>query len=169
MKLSLLTKLTGVLLLALSASCATKSSSDATNGQNIQNSAASGEAAAEEFVEIPSEYVDLVNAVYDRFVFATDSTGDANPEDYFTTAALQKLQDDYEFDCEDEPCYAYYILRSAKQDSKPGTDGRSKVCDVTPTVDGWYVVSYYDMGWAGMTRFKFADGKIDDYQQVNPD
>ena len=163
MKLSLLTKLTGIILLVGLASCVSKSTSDATDGQSEQNAAVSESAVEEASDATPSEYLDLINTVYDKFVFATDSTGEVNPEDYFTAAALQKLQDDYEFDCEDGPCYAYYALRTAEQDSKPGTDGQSKVYSIVPSDDGWYIVSYSDMGWSGMTRIKFADGKIDDY------
>lgn len=50
--------------------------------------------------------IDVINTVYDKFVFAIDCSGDElnNPEKYFTANALKKLQDDYDFDCDDGAC-----------------------------------------------------------------
>lgn len=104
----------------------------------------------------------LINSVYEKFVFA-GSDGNDNPSDYFTSNALKKLQDDYEFDCEDGPCYAFYALRTDEQDSKPGVEDVSQICSIESVGDGYYIVSYLDMGWSGMTRVKIVDGKIDDY------
>lgn len=115
-----------------------------------------------------SRDIDVINAVYDKFVFAIDSAGDEinNPEKYFTDNALKKLQDDYDFDCDDGPCYAYYALRTDAQDSKPGSDGASQICNIEPIGDGRYMVSYVDMGWPGHTRIRIADGKIDNYERI---
>lgn len=84
---------------------------------------------------------------------------------YFTANALKKLQADYDFDCDEEPCYAFYALRTEMQDSKPGTDGSSQIYSIEPQ-DDWFVVFYSDMGWSGKTRIKIVDGKIDDYQRL---
>lgn len=112
--------------------------------------------------------IDVINTVYDKFVFAIDCAGDElnNPEKYFTANALKKLQDDYDFDCDDGPCYAYYALRTDAQDSKPGSDGASQICNIELIGDGWYMVSYVDMGWPGQTRIRIADGKIDNYERI---
>lgn len=112
-----------------------------------------------------SANVDLIKAVYDRFIFATASAGDVAPETYFTENALKKLQEDYDFDCEEEPCYAYYALRTAMQDSNPESDGSSKIYRIDPDEDGWFTVFYSDMGWPGTTRIRIMDGKIDDYRR----
>ncbi|MDE5877983.1 MAG: hypothetical protein K2H47_10875 [Muribaculaceae bacterium] len=109
---------------------------------------------------------ELITAVYDKFVFAIDSDGINTPEEYFTANALKKLQEDYEFDCEDGPCYAYYALRTEAQDSKPGTEDVSQICSIEPAENGWYIVSYSDMGWNGKTRIKIVDGKIDTYERL---
>lgn len=109
----------------------------------------------------------LINGVYDRFVFAVGTDGMDNPEDYFTDNALKQLQEDYDYDCEDGPCYAYYALRTGEQDSKPDSDGLSRIYSVEPTGDGWYTVSYSDMGWFGKTRIKVVDGKIDMYERLS--
>jgi hypothetical protein len=110
------------------------------------------------------EEISLITSVYGKFVFATDTSGDNNPADYFTSRALKKLQDDYDFDCEEGSCYAYYALRTEKQDSKPGAEDVSYIYSIDPIGDGWYAVSYLDMGWSGMTRIKIVDGKVDDYR-----
>lgn len=111
--------------------------------------------------------IDLINTVYADFVFAIDSDGDVfgNPEKYFTAKALGKLQEDYGFDCDGSPCYAFYALRTEAQDVKPESDGASVIDSIEPLGDGWYAVSYSDMGWAGKTRIKITDGKIDDYER----
>lgn len=128
-------------------------------------------------VESPSEEVkssaekdkdiELINTVYEKFVFAIDADESIVPEKYFTANALKKLQEDYEFDCEDGPCYAFYALRTGMQDSKPGSDEASMVYGIDSDGDGWYIVTYSDMGWPGKTRIKITDGKVDDYQQLN--
>lgn len=112
--------------------------------------------------------IDVINAVYDKFVFAIDCAGDeiGSPEKYFTANALKKLQEDYTFDCEEGPCYAYYALRTEAQDSKPGSDGASRICNIEPLGDGWYIVSYSDMGWPGQTRIRIIDNKIDRYERI---
>ncbi len=111
----------------------------------------------------------LIKGVYDKFVFAIDTDGKDNPADYFTANALKKLQDEYEFDCEDESCYAYYALRTTEQDANPDAEDVSKICNIESTGDGWYVVTYLDMGWSGMTRIKIVDGIIDDYHRCVSD
>ena len=115
-----------------------------------------------------SRDIDVINTVYDKFVFAIDCSGDElnNPEKYFTANALKKLQDDYDFDCDDGLCYAYYALRTEAQDSKPGSDGASQICNIEPIGDGRYMVSYVDMGWPGQTRIRISDGKIDNYERM---
>lgn len=116
------------------------------------------------------ENTDLINTVYNKFVFAIDSDGnEPSPETYFTANALRKLQDAYEYDCYDGPCYAYYTLRTEAQDSNPKTDDISQICDIETAEDGWYIVSYLDMGWSGKTRIKIVDGKIDDYERISSD
>lgn len=115
-----------------------------------------------------SRDIDVINTVYDKFVFAIDCSGDElnNPEKYFTANALKKLQEDYTFDCDDGACYAYYALRTHAQDSKTGSDGASHIYNIEPLGDGWYIVSYSDMGWPGQTRIRIADGKIDNYERM---
>lgn len=114
-----------------------------------------------------AEACEIIHSVYDKFVFAIDTEGEtAVPENYFTAKALKKLQDDYMFDCSGNTCYAYYALRTENQDSRPDSDGSSMIYDIKPAENGWYVVSYSDMGWPGKTRVKIYYGKIDDYERM---
>ena len=112
---------------------------------------------------------DLVNTAYEKFVFSIDSDGSEIPEEYFTPNALKKLQEDFDYDCEDEACYAFYALRTDHQDTKPGAEDESQIISVVPAENDWYIVSYLDMGWQGITRIKIVDGKIDDYERCISD
>ncbi len=143
--------------------CGTKTNIDKAGEQN-EESVPLNEAKAENITG-----KELINCVYDKFVFAIDTEENNEPEDYFTTNALKKLQQDYDFDCEYGPCYAYYSLRTRAQDSKSGSEDVSQICKIEYIGDGWYDVSYIDMGWSGMTRVKVVDGKIDDYEQCDSD
>ena len=151
------------LALAGFASCGASSEKN-DNKTIIEQSSIANEDVSDE----DTESISLINTVYEKFVFAIDSQSDENPEKYFSANALKKLQEDYEFDCEEGSCYAFYALRTEMQDSKPGTDGASEICDIEPDGDGWYMVSYVDMGWPGKTRIKIIDGnKIDDYRRIS--
>lgn len=104
--------------------------------------------------------IKTIKTVYDKFVFGFSET---SPRPYFTSKALKKLAQAYDMDCEGGNCYAYWELRTANQD---GSSDTQKVLSVEPDEDGWYVVSYNDMGNKGKTKVKIVDGKIDDYKRV---
>ncbi len=148
------------ILFAAVSSCGTKTNADTATEYNEHNP------VTEETVVNNTEAIELITTVYDKFVFAIDSSGSDNPEEYFTANALKKLQEDYEFDCEDGPCYAYYALRTEAQDSKPATEEVSQIYSIEAAENGWYVVSYSDMGWKGKTRVKVVNGKIDAYERL---
>ena len=73
---------------------------------------------------------------------------------------LKKLQDAYPYDS-DEPAYATWLFRSGQQDSKPGSDDKTMILDVTADGD-WYTYKALDMGWEFTNRIKLTnkDGKI---------
>lgn len=115
--------------------------------------------------------IELINAVYNKFVFFDlDSDSNENPELYFTENALKKLQNDYYYEygdvCDDVTGYAYYSLRTSAQDSNPESDGSSQILSIEPQENGWYIVSFSDMGWDGKTRVKIKEGKIDKYERI---
>lgn len=119
----------------------------------------------------PQDYSDLIKNVYSKFVFAIEADTEvyAHPERYFTENALKKLKDSYEFDCEDNNCYAFNELRTQEQDSKPGTTGESDILNIESAGDDWFIVKYLDMGWTGITRIKIVNGKIDDFARCVED
>ena len=73
---------------------------------------------------------------------------------------LKKLQDAYTY-ASDEPAYATWLFRSGQQDSKPGSDDKTMILDVTADGD-WYTYKALDMGWEFTNRIKLTskDGKI---------
>ena len=146
-------------------SCGTKNSSD-NETESVEKERVSSDSCINS-----QDYSDLIKTVYSKFVFAIDADPKvyAHPERYFTASALKKLKDSYEFDCEDNSCYAFYELRTQEQDSKPGTRGESEITDIESIGDNWYVVKYSDMGWSGMTQIKIVDGKIDDFTRCVED
>ena len=147
-------------------SCGAKNSS-ANETESVETERVSSDSGinSHDYSNLSQDYSDLIKTVYSKFVFAIDADPEvyAHPERYFTASALKKLKDSYEFDCEDNNCYAFYELRTQEQDSKPGTTGESEITDIESIGDNWYVVKYSDMGWSGMTRIKIVDGKIDDF------
>lgn len=101
----------------------------------------------------------LIREVYDKFVFSNE-TGHAAK--YFTGQALNKLSESYDVECDDGPCYAFWELRTGEDDGP----GSSEVTSIMPQSDGWYVVTYKDMGYRGQTKIKIKEGKIDDYKKL---
>ena len=73
---------------------------------------------------------------------------------------LKKLQDAYTYDS-DEPAYATWLFRSGQQDSKPGSDDKTMILDVSADGD-WYTYKALDMGWEFTRRIKLTskEGKI---------
>ena len=85
--------------------------------------------------------------------------GTSSPKKYCTAQCLKKLAAANEYD---DGGYAVWKFRTEVQDG----DGPSKVTDVKPEDDGWYIVSYRDMGVKGATKVLVVDGKIDNYKRV---
>lgn len=107
-----------------------------------------------------SANVNVISTVYENFVFGFS---ELSPESYFSSKVLKKLAQAYDYDCEDGNCYAFWELRTDNQD---GSSDIQKVISIEPDEDGWYVVSYNDMGNQGKTKVKIVDGKIDDYKRL---
>ena len=73
---------------------------------------------------------------------------------------LKKLQDAYPYDS-DKPVYATWLFRSGQQDSKPGSDDKTMILDVSADGD-WYTYKALDMGWEFTNRIKLTskDGMV---------
>lgn len=67
---------------------------------------------------------------------------------------LKKLQDAYTYDSEAPAC-ATWLFRSGQQDSKPGSDGKTMMLEVTADGD-WYTYTALDMGWELSKRIKLV-------------
>ena len=67
---------------------------------------------------------------------------------------LKKLQDAYTYDS-DGPAYATWLFRNGQQDSKPGSDDKTMVLDVTAD-DDWYTYKALDMGWEFTRKIRLA-------------
>ena len=57
--------------------------------------------------------------------------------------------------------YSYWVFRTGFQD---GPSSESSIESIEPLGDGWYQVSYLDMGMPGVTEVKLEDGKITDFR-----
>ena len=98
--------------------------------------------------------------------FLTKMYNDKLYEDYdflqkhCSSELLKKLQDAYSYDS-DKPVYATWLFRSGQQDSKPGSDYKTMILDVTADGD-WYTYKALDMGWEFTNRIKLTskDSKI---------
>lgn len=86
-------------------------------------------------------------------------------ETSMTDALLKKtLSEDlasslWEADFEDT--YSYWEFRTGFQD---GPSQESRIESIEPMGDGWYQVSYKDLGIPGVTELKMENGKITDYR-----
>lgn len=99
--------------------------------------------------------IEMLKQFYKKCVFGTSS-----PKSFCTAACLKKLAAANEYD---DGGYATWEFRTMAQDG----DGPSKVTDVQPDGDGWYTVSYLDMGAKGVTKVLVVDGKIDNYKRIS--
>ena len=68
-----------------------------------------------------------------------------------TPRLIRLLKDSYEYECEDGECYAMWLFRSGNPD---GVSNVSKVTNVTNEGNGWFRVSYLDMGIEGATYIR---------------
>ena len=60
-----------------------------------------------------------------------------------------------------EGTYSFWVFRTGFQD---GPSQESSIESIEPLNDGWYCVSYIDMGTHGTTYLKMKDGKISEYK-----
>ncbi len=93
----------------------------------------------------------FLKAFYARYVFNAESM-EKIANDVCTPKLLKYLEKEYDYDCMEEPCYAMWCFRTGMQD---GPSDVRKVTGVTAENDGWFKVSYLDMGNEGVTRIRF--------------
>lgn len=102
--------------------------------------------------------IQLIKDFYKKCVFG-GSISKSAIQKYCTSSCMKKLAAANEYD---DGGYAVWKFRTEGQDG----DGPSKVNNVEPQGDGWYRVSYSDMGAKGVTDVQIVDGKINNYRRV---
>ena len=100
----------------------------------------------------------LIRTFYKKCVLHMDDGYEQYGASHMTPAMNRKLIALNEYDGADYP--AYWELRTGCQDG----DGPSKITSIVPLGDGWYKVSYLDMGNKGSTKIKMEDGKLADFK-----
>lgn len=109
---------------------------------------------------------EFLKGFYAHYVFGNESM-DRIAKDVCTPKLLDYLKQQYDYDCPDGPCYAMWCFRTGMQD---GPSDVSKVTSVKAENDGWFKVSYLDMGNHSTTRIRFImmKGKyrMDEIEQV---
>lgn len=93
----------------------------------------------------------FLKAFYAHYVFDAESI-EQIANDVCTPKLLRYLKEQYDYDCMEGPCYAMWCFRTGMQD---GPSDVSKVTEVIAENDGWFKVSYLDMGNEGVTRIRF--------------
>lgn len=93
----------------------------------------------------------FLKAFYAHYVFDAESM-EKIANDVCTPKLLKYLEKEYDYDCMEGPCYAMWCFRTGMQD---GPSDVSKVTEVIAENDGWFKVSYLDMGNEGVTRIRF--------------
>lgn len=110
---------------------------------------------------VQAKFVDgkaLLQNLYANYVFGHKSFAKVS-KTMCSPQLLTYLKDNYDYDCDDGACYALWLFRTNSQD---GPSNVSKVKDITYTEDGWFEVSYLDMGVKGCTSLQLeeVDGKL---------
>lgn len=90
-------------------------------------------------------------------------------EAHCTDKCLQFLQREYDYDCEDGPCYAVWKFRTNSQD---GYSDEHKFLFVENQGNGYYDYTFLDMGIKGKNRVKIIVNNqqilIDEIKQLSP-
>ena len=100
--------------------------------------------------------------LYEKYVLCTRGYHNFSKiKSHFSPKILKKMRKEFEYD---GGGYAVWIFRTGVQDGPSESQLRS----ITPEGDGWYKVSFSDMGYKGSCRFKaeIRDGEvfISDYE-----
>lgn len=97
--------------------------------------------------------IKFIKEWYD-YVIGTKEVTDNVLNKYLSSDLKKRLwTEDY------DGCYEYWQFRTQAQDCNPDGD-ISKIENITNEGDGWYTVTYKDLGWSGLTKIKVKNGKI---------
>ena len=109
-----------------------------------------------------------------KFITEMYNDGKFNDENFMlphcSDEMIQKLRDEYDYECEDGDCYAFWLFRSGHNGENPNSDYSTRLISITENGDGWFTYEYLDMGWKGENKIKveLIDDKviIDDVQNI---
>lgn len=113
---------------------------------------------------------DSVNVLYKKaFAMITEFINNQQFNDSYllkqqcTESLLDKLKDDYEYDCNDGDCYAGWDFRTPAQD---GPDvNKNGIISIVPMGYSWYQYTFYDMGNKGVNAVKIVwDDESESYR-----
>ena len=99
----------------------------------------------------------FLQELYDKYVFGNEEFCDFEEiVEHFSPKILTKLRNEFEYD---GGGYAVWLFRTGAQD---GPEDKSEVISISTEGDGWYTVSFSDMGIKGSCRFqaKIVDGIV---------
>ena len=98
----------------------------------------------------------LLTGFYE-YVFGEKEATDSVLRAFLAPSILERIwMEDY------DGCYAIWEFRTGLQD---GVSSTSSVESVRPLGDGWYRVSFLDLGVAGETDVKVENGMITDFRR----
>ena len=118
------------------------------------NSSGTSEASAAEAEAVQEDPAAVfLKDFYEKCVFGYSAEADSILEVNSTQNLLRTLYEAYEYEGDG---YAYECLRTGYQDCDYRSVDTTAVVEVNKLEDGWYQVRYYDMGWKGSTRIRFA-------------
>ena len=121
------------------------------------------ESSAETISEdIDAKAIEKIQTFYRNYIFGRQEATDSVIAQYCTKTLAQKLRDDYDNEFSEGGGYAIWEFRTGLQD---GVSSTSSVESVRPLGDGWYRVSFLDLGVAGETDVKVENGKITDFRR----
>lgn len=121
--------------------------------------------AEEAAVDTEAQDIEFIQNFYDKVVFALSEIGlteaDRKAIDEQLVASISP-----EVEKNLKSKYGYYKVSEFRTNYEDGPEDESKVKDIVSEGDGWYLVSYSDMGNPGKTRIHIMDGKIVFYERV---
>ena len=97
----------------------------------------------------------FIKGFYDSYIWGPEYQNfGKNAKELCSDALLQRLRESYDYECDDDNCYALWEFRTSNQD---GPSNISEIRDITSIGKGWYLVRYIDMGHEGATAIELKE------------
>lgn len=105
------------------------------------------------FLEKMSNINSFIESFYNEYIFGSNNFNDI-AKNTCTPKLLKYLKESYDYECDGGECYAFWLFRSGAQD---GINDLSKVINVEVVGNGWYKITYFDMGYKYATKVKIVN------------